>query len=76
MGSGEILLILAVILLLFGAERLPAIARALGKSLEDFRRAAREVTHDLVDNQQPSSKPGTPPALPPPSESSPDERKG
>ena len=76
MGAGEILLILAVVLLLFGAERLPAMARSLGKALEDFRRAARDLTHDLMDNQQPPSKLGAPPPLPPPSEPPSDERKG
>ena len=73
MGAGEILLILVVVLLLFGAERLPAIARSMGKALEDFRRAAKDLTHDLMDdNQQPPSRSGTPP----PSEPSSDERKG
>ena len=76
MGAGEILLILVVVLLLFGAERLPAMARSLGKALEEFRHAARDLTHDLMDNQQPPSKPGTPPSLSPPSEPSSDERKG
>ena len=72
MGAGEILLILGVVLLLFGAERLPAMARSLGKAMEEFRRAARDLTHDLTDSQQPPSKPGAPPHSEPPS----DERKG
>lgn len=76
MGAGEILLILVVVLLLFGAERLPAMARSLGKALEDFRRAARDLTHDLMDSQHPPSASGTPPPLSPPSEPSSDERKG
>ena len=74
MGVGEILLILGVVLLLFGAERLPAMARSLGKALEDFRRAARDLTHDLMDSQHPPSE--TPPPLPPPSKMPSDERKG
>ncbi|MDD5678699.1 MAG: twin-arginine translocase TatA/TatE family subunit [Kiritimatiellae bacterium] len=76
MGAGEILLILAVVFLLFGAERLPSMARSLGKALEEFRRAARDLTHDIMDNQHPPSVPGTPPRLSPPSEQSSDERKG
>ena len=76
MGAGEILLILTVVLLLFGAERLPAMARSLGKALEDFRRAAKDLTHDFMDNQQPPSKPGVPSPLPPLSEPPSDERKG
>ena len=92
MGAGEILLILGVVLLLFGAERLPAMARSLGKALEDFRRAARDLTHDLMESQPPPSATKgplaplrgdvapsvseTPPALPPPSKLPSDERKG
>ena len=76
MGAGEILLILGVVLLLFGAERLPAVARSLGKALDEFRRAARDLTHDLVDNQQLPSKPGAFPPSPPPSELPSDERRG
>lgn len=76
MGAGEILLILAVVLLLFGAERLPAMARSLGKALEDFRRAAKDLTHDLMDNQHPPQVFKTPPPLTPPSKMPSDERKG
>jgi len=76
MGAGEILLILGVILLLFGAERLPAMARSLGKTLEDFRRAAGDLKHDLMDRQHPSQLSGDPPSLTPPSKLPSDERKG
>jgi sec-independent protein translocase protein TatA len=92
MGAGEILLILVVVLLLFGAERLPAMARSLGKALEELRRAARDLTHDLMDSQHtPSSSEFPPsatkgplaslrgdvaPSLPPPSKPPSDERKG
>lgn len=76
MGAGEILLVLMVVLLLFGAERLPAMARSLGKALEDFRRATRDLTHDLMESQQPPSAPKTPLHLPPPSNQPDDERKG
>lgn len=76
MGAGEILLILVVVLLFFGAERLPAMARSLGKALEDFRRAARDLTHDLVDSQHPPAISGNPPSLPPLAKPPSDERKG
>ena len=86
MGAGEILLILGVVLLLFGAERLPAMARSLGKALEDFRRAARDLTHDLMESQPPPSATKGPLAplrgdvaprpLLPPSKLPSDERKG
>lgn len=76
MGAGEILLIFVVILLLFGAERLPAMARSLGKAMEDFRRAARDLKHDLMDHQNSAQLSETPPSMKPPSKLPADERKG
>lgn len=52
LGAPELLLILIVILLLFGAKRLPSLARALGKSLSEFKKGKAEES----DNEnQPSS---------------------
>lgn len=42
-GPVEILLVLIVLLLLFGAKRIPEIARSLGKSLKEFRTGLKEV---------------------------------
>jgi len=42
-GMGELLVIFLIILLLFGAKRLPEIARALGKSLKEFKKATKDV---------------------------------
>jgi sec-independent protein translocase protein TatA len=42
LGFGEILLILVVALLIFGAARLPEIGRSLGKSLGEFKKGLRE----------------------------------
>lgn len=43
LSGPEILAILIVVLLLFGAKRLPELARGLGKSMREFRRAASEA---------------------------------
>lgn len=48
-GGTEVVLILLVALLLFGANNLPKIARNLGKSVEEFRRAAREVSREVMN---------------------------
>ncbi len=40
-GTGELLLILVVILLLFGANRLPAAMTGLGKGIKEFKKAVR-----------------------------------
>ncbi len=65
-GAGEILLILAVVLLLFGAQRLPSIARSLGRALEEFRRSARELTGNVLDDSSPRHPPHSSPPTPEP----------
>ncbi len=52
-GFGEILLILLLIVLLFGAKRLPDLARSLGRSLGEFKKGMRE---DGQGPQEPDSK--------------------
>ena len=42
-GWSEILVILFIILLLFGAKRLPDLARSLGKSLREFKKGRDEI---------------------------------
>jgi sec-independent protein translocase protein TatA len=45
-GWQEILLVLVVILLLFGARKLPELARSLGKSLGEFKKGKAEGEKD------------------------------
>ena len=47
-GWTEILLVLLVALLLFGSKKLPELARALGKSLSEFKRGKDEVIKELT----------------------------
>lgn len=55
-GMGEVLLVLLVILILFGAEQLPGIARALGQWLQHVRRTADEFHDQLLDADRPSGR--------------------
>ena len=48
-GHWEVLLILVVILLLFGGRKLPELARALGKSLSEFKRGREEEPKPSID---------------------------
>lgn len=48
-GGPELLIILVIILLLFGAKRLPELARGLGKSMKEFKNATQEVQDDFRD---------------------------
>ena len=47
MGPWELALIFLVILLLFGAKRLPDIAQGLGKGIKDFKRAVKDTQDEI-----------------------------
>lgn len=47
LGFTEIMLILVVVLLVFGAKRLPEIGSSMGKGIREFKKSMREVTDDL-----------------------------
>ncbi len=51
-GPYEIILILLVLVLLFGAKRIPELARALGKSLHEFRRWQEEGARRLLRSRR------------------------
>jgi sec-independent protein translocase protein TatA len=46
LGGGEICLILALVIILFGASRLPKLAKGLGESIREFRKAGKELEKD------------------------------
>jgi sec-independent protein translocase protein TatA len=46
-GGGEMMLILLVVLLLFGGDKMPQLAKSLGKSIREFKRAANEVEREI-----------------------------
>jgi len=46
-GGWEIILILAVVLILFGAKKLPELAKGLGQGIKEFKKATREVTDEI-----------------------------
>ena len=46
-GMGELAIILLIILILFGAKKLPEIARALGQSIKEFKKAGKEVKDSI-----------------------------
>jgi sec-independent protein translocase protein TatA len=49
LGPAEILIILAVFLLLFGAKKLPELARSLGRSSTEFRKGLKEGGKDTEE---------------------------
>jgi len=46
-GGWELVLILAVVLVLFGAKKLPELAKGLGQGIKEFKKATRDVTDEL-----------------------------
>ena len=46
LGYQELLIILVIVLVLFGANRLPELARSLGSSVKEFKKGVNEVQKD------------------------------
>ncbi|MCG6956871.1 MAG: twin-arginine translocase TatA/TatE family subunit [Gemmatimonadetes bacterium] len=69
-GAGEMILVFLVVLLLFGAKRLPEIGSALGKGIREFKSSVREIEHELkVPDERPVHR------TPPPSSSEGEPRR-
>lgn len=54
-GAPELILILIIALVIFGPGKLPEIGKAVGKSLNEFKKASREMTNELKDEKQESN---------------------
>ena len=46
-GTGEIMLILLVVLLLFGAKKIPELARGMGRGIREFKDATKEIKNEM-----------------------------
>jgi sec-independent protein translocase protein TatA len=46
-GGGEILIILLVFLIFFGAKKIPELAQGLGKGIREFKKAVKDVQDDI-----------------------------
>ena len=69
LGGGEIILILALVLVLFGAKKLPELAKGLGTGIKEFKKATRDVTeemHSAMEEPPPQPPRSLPPAAPQP----------
>jgi len=65
LGWTEVVVVLFLILLLFGAKRLPELARGFGKSIKEFKKATSEIESDIrsaIEDEPP--KPPRPAAKP------------
>ena|SRR5687767_5133071 len=64
LNGWEIVLILAVVLVLFGAKKLPELAKGLGSGIKEFKKATRDVQDEL--NSAVNEDPPPPPRKLPP----------
>ncbi|GAB3233332.1 hypothetical protein GCM10027346_21230 [Hymenobacter seoulensis] len=53
LGGGELMLIMVVILIFFGANKIPELARGLGKGIREFKDASREIRSEIENSGQP-----------------------
>lgn len=71
-GTGELIVILIVALIIIGPQKLPEIAKSLGKAMGEVKRATRDIQDelkfdDLLKDEEPPQAPSprTPPTQPP-----------
>ncbi|MBF0479161.1 MAG: twin-arginine translocase TatA/TatE family subunit [Candidatus Omnitrophica bacterium] len=57
LGMGELMVILFIILLLFGSKNLPELARTLGKSMREFKKATSEIKETIDAEMTMDTKP-------------------
>lgn len=60
LGGGELVLVIVAILILFGAKRIPEFAKGLGKGINEFKKASREVTDEIERAGEEPPAPRTP----------------
>lgn len=56
LGTGELIIVLIVVVLVFGASKIPQLGDGLGKAIRNFKKASA--------GEPPASKPASPPAAP------------
>ena len=72
LGPPEILIIFVIVLLLFGAKKIPELARGLGKSMGEFKKAREEFEDEIkraaddvdLDKKSDTATKGTPESEP------------
>ncbi len=55
-GGWEILIIIFLIVIFFGAKRIPDLAQGLGKGIKEFRKAAKDIQEDISLEEKPSDE--------------------
>jgi len=55
-GTQELIIILIIVLLLFGAKRIPEIARSMGHGIREFKKATREISSNVNPKDEDDEK--------------------
>ncbi len=55
LGGGEMIIIVAIVLLLFGPSQIPKLARGMGQAMREFKKAQREINDELEREPAPTS---------------------
>ena len=50
-GAPELILILIIALVIFGPGKLPEIGKAVGKAMNEFKKASRDLTQDIKEDK-------------------------
>jgi len=52
-GGTELLIVLAIVVLLFGAKKIPELAKGFGKGIKNFKEEMKEVENDVASTDEP-----------------------
>jgi sec-independent protein translocase protein TatA len=55
LGAGEIFLIITLVVLLFGAKKIPELARGVGKGIREFKDATKDIKDSIEEESKKSS---------------------
>jgi sec-independent protein translocase protein TatA len=58
LGPTELIIILVILLLLFGGSKLPSLAKGLGQSVKEFKKASKEGDDEKKPEAKTDAKPG------------------
>lgn len=57
LGGQEIWIILGIVVLLFGAKKIPELAKSMGLGIKEFKKSSKEITNDEEEEKPKESTP-------------------
>lgn len=52
LGTGELIVIILAIIILFGSKKIPELAQGIGKGIREFKKAMREVEEEIKEEPE------------------------